>query len=284
VRPLLLALSLAVAGCSSERAPLEPLPVEIAPGDAAPLAADKLDAEALAERASRSVVKVELDTHAVKSASEYGHDVEQSFFGFLLNPLTLPAFLLEVLFGWLDFAQRWGSGFIVDTAGHVVTNAHVVADEREVTIERADRLTFRAKVIAVDAGRDLALLRIELGDTTLLPADVMPLGSSSAVRLGQKAVIYGFPTRPWDQDLPIPTVTAGIVSSAGIDVGERAKRIQLDAAANHGSSGSPVLDEHGAAIGVVTEAAENMESQTFAIPIDDVIEAFFKRTNDGHPH
>jgi S1-C subfamily serine protease len=260
------------------------LPVEIAPSDAAPLAAEKLDAEALAERASRSVVKVELDTHAVKSASEYGRDVEQSFLGFILNPFTLPAFLLETLFGWLDFAQRWGSGFIVDTAGHVVTNAHVVADEREVTIERADRLTFRAKVIAVDAGRDLALLRIELGDATLLPADVMPLGSSSGVRLGQKAVIYGFPTRPWDQDLPIPTVTAGIVSSVGIDVGERAKRIQLDAAANHGSSGSPVLDEHGAAIGVVTEAAENMESQTFAIPIDDVIEAFFKRTNDGHPH
>src|SRR5579872_4686091 len=190
MRTALVAAALVLAGCSSARPPLEPLPVEIAASDAAPLAAG-LDAEALAERASRSVVKVELDTHAVKSLSEYGHDVGQSALGVLLNPLSLPAFLVEVFFGWLDFAQRWGSGFVVDTAGHVVTNAHVVADEREVRVERADHVAFRAKVVAVDAGRDLALLRIELGDATLLPADVMPLGSSSAVKLGQKAVIYG---------------------------------------------------------------------------------------------
>jgi S1-C subfamily serine protease len=291
VRAQVLLSLLVVAGCSSPAA-REPLPVEVSPGEALPLSKTPLEPPALADEAARSVVYIERDAHAIKTFRDYTHDVAQSFVNMLVSPITAPLFVFEVFFGWLDFSTTWGSGFVVDRAGHIITNAHVVGTEDELSVERADGVKGRAVVVALDEDRDLALLRVKLERGTLLAADeVLPLGSSSVVRLGEKVVLYGFPNRPWQQEHPIPTVTAGVVSSLGVDVGEAAKRIQLDAAANHGSSGCPVLDVHGAAIGVVTEAADSFESETFAIPIDDVKKAFFEKPTvtdgggrDGHPH
>lgn len=252
------------------------------------VSATPLDSEELAARASRAVWRVEQDTRAIKPFSEYAHDVGTSFVSMLVSPITAPLFVFELFFGWLDFSKTWGSGFAVDRAGHVVTNAHVVGDETELTLERTDGVKARADVVAVDEDRDLALLKIRLmRGAALDPDEIAPVGTSASVRLGRKVLLYGFPNRPWEQERPVPTVTAGVVSSLGVDVGEAAKRIQLDAAANHGSSGCPVIDEHGTVIGVVTEASDAFESQTFAIPIDDVKKAFFeprRETPHGDSH
>ncbi|MEZ0229771.1 MAG: S1C family serine protease, partial [Planctomycetota bacterium] len=245
----------------------------------------------LAARGARATVYIELDSRTVKPFRDYAHGVGVSFLTMLASPLTAPLFLAELFFGWLDFSTQWGTGFIVDPLGHIVTNAHVVGDEEEVTIARSDDTKGRARVIAVDADRDLALLRLK-GDGKLSRDEVAPLGSSSGVRIGQEVVIFGFPKRPFTSEgTPRPTVTHGIVSTKGIASGEAADRIQLDAPANGGASGSPVLDEHGAVIAVVTEVGDPaaFENQTFAIPIDDVVKAFFKRAvakggEHGHPH
>lgn len=283
---LLLAVFALATGCGSARPPLEPLPVEIGRRDARAPSATPLRPVDLAARAQRAVVYIELDPRTVKPFSQYAQDVGTSFLTMLASPLTAPLFLAELFFGWLDFSTSWGSGFIVDTAGHMITNAHVVGDEEEVNVARADGTKGRARVIATDPARDLALLRLK-GDARLAADDAAPLGSSSVVRLGQDVVIFGFPKRPFQSEgTPRPTVTHGIVSSRDIESGEEAPRFQLDAPANGGASGSPVLDEHGAVIAVVTEVGDPaaFENQTFAIPIDDVVKAFFRRTADGHPH
>jgi S1-C subfamily serine protease len=289
VTRLLLALALlAATGCASPRRPLEPLPIQVSAKESWLLAPAPLKPIDLADRAQNAVVYIELDQHAVKSFREYAHDVGQSFLGMIVSPFTAPLFLAELFFGWLDFSTTWGTGFIVDATGHVVTNAHVVGEDPEVNVARGDGTTvWRAQVVAVDQSRDLALLHLK--DVTFPRAEVAALGTSSDVKLGQEIVIYGFPKRPFPVQgyVPKPTITHGIISSAGIESGEAAPRFQLDAPANGGASGSPVLDEHGAVIGVVTEVADpsSFEGQTFAIPIDDVVKAFFKRGDDrGNPH
>ncbi len=281
-RALLLLAFIFITGCRSHRPPLEPLPIHLR-GDGWAISAMPLAATDLADRAALAVVQVEQDSHAIKSFKEYALDVRDSFVRMLLAPLTFPVFLYELAFGWLDFSTTWGSGFVVDTGGHIVTNAHVVGDEKELTVFRVDGLKARARVIAVDEGRDLALLRFG-NDVSVKANEIMPLGSSSEVRLGQRVLTYGYPERPWEQDAPKPTVTQGIVSSLDIEVGEDAPRIQIDAPVNGGASGCPVIDEHGAAIGVVTEHASGYDGEGFAIPIDDVKKAFFGGTTHGHTH
>jgi S1-C subfamily serine protease len=281
-RALLLGLIIIVSGCHSHRPPLEPLPIHLAEGGWS-ISPTELPATDLADRAALAVVHVEQDSHVVKPFKEYALDVRDSFVRMLLAPITAPVFLYELFFGWLDFSTTWGSGFVVDTGGHIVTNAHVVGDDKEVSVYRVDGLRARVKVIAVDEGRDLALLRFG-HDVSVKANEIMPLGSSSEVRLGQRVLTYGYPERPWEQDTPKPTVTQGIVSALDIEVGEDAPRIQIDAPVNGGASGCPVIDEHGAAIGVVTEHASGYDSEGFAIPIDDVKKAFFGGTTHGHTH
>ncbi len=142
-----------------------------------------------------------------------------------------------------------GSGFLIDKAGHIVTNYHVVEDANEITVSFSNRDTVKAEVVGTDPSTDLAVLSVDTAASALTP---LPLGNSDAVRVGDEVVAIG---NPFGLDR---TVTAGIVSALQrfITAPNRFTIdhvIQTDAPINHGNSGGPLLDSRGQVIGVNTQ-------------------------------
>ena len=137
-----------------------------------------------------------------------------------------------------------GSGFIVDAAGLVVTNNHVIADADEVNVIRNDGTTLKAEVVGRDQRTDLALLRVK--PTT--PLKAVKFGDSEKLRLGEWVIAIGNPFSLGG------TVTAGIVSARNRDIqsGPYDNYIQTDAAINRGNSGGPLFNMNGEVIGVNT--------------------------------
>jgi putative serine protease PepD len=140
-----------------------------------------------------------------------------------------------------------GTGFVVDTDGTIVTNAHVVGDANEVQVQFADDRSADATVRGVDRSSDLAVLDVDPADTGRLQA--LELADSTTVRTGQLAVAIGSPF-----GLP-QTATAGIVSGTGRHIQapdgfQIDSVIQTDAPINPGNSGGPLLDANGRVIGV----------------------------------
>jgi len=166
-----------------------------------------------------------------------------------------------------DGRKGEASGVVIDRRGVIVTNNHVVRGARILTVSFNDgRHTkpVRATVIGTAASRDLAIIRVALGDLT-----PVPLGQSSKLRLGDAVLAIGFPL-----DLGGgPTVTQGIVS--GLDRTVHADNgpdleglLQTDAAINPGNSGGALVDSAGKLIGINTIAATGAENIGFAIAID----------------
>lgn len=137
-----------------------------------------------------------------------------------------------------------GSGFIVDTAGIVVTNNHVIADADEITVIMNDGSKFKAELIGVDKKTDLAVLKF----TPSKPLTAVTFGDSDKLRLGDWVVAIGNPFSLGG------TVTAGIVSAKNRDIatGPYDNYIQTDAAINRGNSGGPLFNLDGQVIGVNT--------------------------------
>ena len=168
-----------------------------------------------------------------------------------------------------------GSGFVVDKAGHIVTNFHVVEDADEIRVSFSNRDTVEAELVASDPSTDLAVLRVDAEAKALTP---LPLGDSDDVRVGDPVVAIG---NPFGLDR---TATAGIVSALqrlitapndfAID-----HVIQTDAPINHGNSGGPLLNAHGEVIGVNTQIQTGGVSTGnvgigFAVPsntVEDVV-------------
>lgn len=159
-----------------------------------------------------------------------------------------------------------GSGFVVDRAGHVVTNQHIVAGRGTTTVQldpAADPV--RATVIGRDAANDLALVRVaRAGSARLRP---LPLGDSRGVGVGDQVVTIGNPFG-FERSLSV-----GVVSGTGRritapDGSTITDAVQTDAAINPGSSGGPLLDSGGRVIGVVSQARS--PGLGFAIPVDTV--------------
>ncbi|MBT8170513.1 serine protease [Phaeobacter gallaeciensis] len=138
--------------------------------------------------------------------------------------------------------QGLGSGFILEADGLIVTNHHVVDGADTVTVRLSDDREFEAQVIGMDALTDLALLRIDAGET--LPA--VELGDSDVIRVGEDVVAVGNPFGLSS------TVTTGIVSAKGrnISEGPYAEFLQTDAAINKGNSGGPLFNMQGDVVGV----------------------------------
>jgi S1-C subfamily serine protease len=161
-----------------------------------------------------------------------------------------------------------GSGFVIDKAGHIVTNEHVIAGAHEVQVSFSGTHPIVAKVIGTDTATDIAVLEIKAHSRSLTP---LPLGDSDGVQVGDSVVAIGDPfslTR---------TATAGIVSAVErtIDAPNRfsvAHAIQTDAAINSGNSGGPLIDADGDVIGVNAEITPDTTGDGigFAIPINTV--------------
>jgi serine protease Do len=158
--------------------------------------------------------------------------------------------------------QGQGSGFIIDAAGHVITNAHVVDGAIAVRARLADGRELEATVRGRDAWLDVALL--ELRGAAQLPA--VELGGSAAVRVGEPVLAIGNPYGLGS------TVTMGIVSAKGRDLGMGPfdDFLQTDASINPGNSGGPLFDVRGRVIGINTAVLPRAKGLGFAIPIDDV--------------
>ncbi len=149
-----------------------------------------------------------------------------------------------------------GTGFVVDPAGYIITNNHVIAGASArngngtgITVTTSDGAQFDAKVVGTDPRSDLALLKI---DATNLKA--LTLGNLENVVVGQDVLAIGYALDLQGSD----TVTRGIVSAKDRSIDENQPvlgAIQTDAAINHGNSGGPLLDFTGTVIGVNTAIA-----------------------------
>ena len=135
-----------------------------------------------------------------------------------------------------------GSGFIISADGIIVTNNHVVNDNQSLSVTLADGTVLPAKVIGTDSKTDLAILKINAGH----PLPYLSLGDSDKVRIGEWVIAVG---DPFGLD---GTVTAGILSARGRDIGESNydSYLQIDAPINQGNSGGPLFNQDGKVIGV----------------------------------
>ena len=142
-----------------------------------------------------------------------------------------------------------GSGFVVDKAGHIVTNFHVVENADEIRVSFSNQDTVEAELVGTDPSTDLAVLRVESQASALTP---LPLGDSDTVRVGDPVVAIG---NPFGLDR---TATAGIVSALQRLITAPNQFtidhvIQTDAPINRGNSGGPLLNARGEVIGVNTQ-------------------------------
>ena len=163
-----------------------------------------------------------------------------------------------------------GSGFVIDTEGHLLTNNHVIegASKIEVKLGSSEKF-YTAKVVGADPSTDLALLKVEAPSDQLHP---LKLGDSAGVEVGDPVVAIG---NPFGLDR---TVTSGIVSAlqrqieapAGFSISHV---IQTDAAINPGNSGGPLINAEGEVIGINSQIETGGGNDGnvgigFAIPID----------------
>ncbi len=141
-------------------------------------------------------------------------------------------------------AVSLGSGFIIDSAGYIVTNNHVIDGADEISVTLTDNTTLKAKLVGKDDRVDLALLKVE----TDHPLTAVKFGDSDTSRVGDWVLAIGNPFGLGG------SVTAGIVSARGRDIrqGPYDDFIQTDAAINRGNSGGPLFNMNGDVIGINT--------------------------------
>jgi S1-C subfamily serine protease len=197
------------------------------------------------------------DTEEQNNISVYPKNIES-----VVN-ITSRAMAFD-FFNGLVPQEGQGSGFIIDKAGHVLTNYHVIADARQVEVTLHNRKQYRATIVGTDRSHDLAVIQIKAPDLT-----PMVLGDSRNLQVGQKVYAIGNPFGLSG------TLTRGIVSSIrsvqepdGMTIDEA---IQTDAAINPGNSGGPLLNWHGEVIGINTMIASSVGQSAgigFAIPIN----------------
>lgn len=158
-----------------------------------------------------------------------------------------------------------GSGFVIDAAGIILTNSHVVRGADEVKVRTHDGRDYVATDVKTDENSDIAVLRIK--DAKGLKA--LRLGDSDSAEIGDWVLAVG---NPFDVGM---TVTAGIISakSRGLGIARREDFLQTDAAINPGNSGGPLLNLNGEVIGIntaISSRSGGSEGIGFAIPVNMV--------------
>ena len=168
-----------------------------------------------------------------------------------------------------DAGPAGGSGFVVDEAGHIVTNQHVVEGAEEISVRFAGGVRREAEVVGQDPSTDVALIKVDAPKEALKP---LTLGDSNSVGVGEPVIAIGNPL-----NVGI-SVTTGIVSGLGRPIQAPNNytingAVQTDAAINPGNSGGPLLDSRGTVIGVNAQIASEsggFEGVGFAVPINTV--------------
>jgi len=173
-----------------------------------------------------------------------------------------------------EFKQRsLGSGVIVDPAGFVLTNNHVVAEADDITVVLKGGEELKAEIVGRDKKTDLALIKIKAARE--LP--FLPLGDSESVRVGDWVLAMGNPFGLEN------TVTAGIISAKGriIGAGPYDDFLQTDASINPGNSGGPLLNLKGEVVGINTAIVAQGQGIGFAIPVNLAREVMQQLRNKG---
>ena len=170
-----------------------------------------------------------------------------------------------------DLGPGGGSGFVVDEAGHIVTNQHVVGEAEDISVRFAGGARREAEVVGEDPSTDVAVIRVDAPEESLRP---LTLGDSGSVGVGDPVIAIGNPL-----NVGI-SVTTGIVSGLGRPIEAPNgytinDAVQTDAAINPGNSGGPLLDSRGTVIGVNAQIASasgsgGFEGVGFAVPINTV--------------
>uniref|UniRef100_A0A7C3J6F2 Trypsin-like serine protease n=1 Tax=candidate division WOR-3 bacterium TaxID=2052148 RepID=A0A7C3J6F2_UNCW3 len=153
-----------------------------------------------------------------------------------------------------------GTGFIADTTGIVITNAHVVEDSTDCEIQMFDKKSYDAKVIESNFDMDIAFIKI-ISNRVFKKANVL---KRKDYNVGDEVIAYGNPLGFEN------TVTKGIISALDREIGG-IKYIQTDVPINPGNSGGPLVDKKGRIIGINTLKIADASGIGFAIPIIDIV-------------
>jgi len=168
-----------------------------------------------------------------------------------------------------------GSGVIIDDAGHIVTNHHVIQGAEQLEVTLSDKSTHSATLIGDDPNNDLAVLQINVPKEKLasIKSIKLTMGTTKGLQVGQKVLAIGNPYR-LDR-----TLTTGIISSLGRSIPLENGRliegaIQTDAAINPGNSGGTMIKKSGEVIGINSEIVSSANGGNvgigFAIPVETV--------------
>ena len=168
-----------------------------------------------------------------------------------------------------------GSGFVIDSKGYILTNNHVVQGASQITVVFHKGKRYPASLVGTDRKTDIALLQIDPGNDKI-PA--VALGDSEKIQIGEWVVAIGNPFGLTS------TVTAGIISAMGRDIGQGPYDdfIQTDASINPGNSGGPLFDLKGRVIGVNTAIIQGGQGIGFAVPINLVRRVVEQLRKHGH--
>jgi S1-C subfamily serine protease len=175
-----------------------------------------------------------------------------------------------------------GSGFVIDTEGHILTNSHVVAGAQSIQVKLgSSENSYDAEVVGRDPATDLALLKIDASSSELHP---LPLGDSSSVQVGDPVVAIG---NPFGLD---QTATTGIVSALQRQIEAPngfaiSNVIQTDASINPGNSGGPLINSSGEVIGITSQIETGGGSGSvgigFAVPSNTARQVVSQLQEDG---
>lgn len=210
-----------------------------------------------AEKSVSAVVHITTKTKTNGYHFDGGNDIFEYFFGPRGNNRPEP-----------QFSEAAGSGVIISEDGYIVTNNHMVDGAQDIDVILNDNRKFTAKVIGRDPNTDIALIKIEARNLT-----VLPWGDSDALKLGEWVLAVGNPFNLTS------TVTAGIVSAKSRSIGIMSGKmplesfIQTDAAVNPGNSGGALVNARGELVGINTAIASQTGSYSgysFAIPVSIV--------------
>ena len=179
-----------------------------------------------------------------------------------------------------ETAPAGGSGFVVDEAGHIVTNQHVVEGAEDISVRFTEGTRRSAEIVGEDPSTDVAVIKVDAPRGALEP---LTLGDSDSVGVGEPVIAIGNPL-----NVGI-SVTTGIVSGVGRPIKAPNNytindAVQTDAAINPGNSGGPLLDARGTVIGVNAQIASESggsEGVGFAIPINTVKGVVTQLITDG---